>query len=336
MNLESGLISVIMSNYNTPEEYLRESIESILNQTYSNFEFIIVDDCSTDNSLNVIKSYKDNRIIVIENTKNLGLTKSLNKALKQAKGEFVARMDADDISLPTRFEKQVAFLKENPNVIVCGTWCENFGDKTNIVRLGIPDRETYHIYQLFSNYPGIRHPSAMFNNILLSKYNIEYNENYIYAQDYRMWVNCSACSDCAIVPEVLLKYRIHSNAISSAKVEIQEECAKMVMQEQLDKLGLKLPDNWRTIHNDFFLGRKQYLLEQRDWIKSILSANKNRKVYDQSLLEDLLWKKWAETTYFELYRVRGLNKLPILFNLPIRHWTELFKIKNNRKRRCME
>ena len=116
MELKSGLVSVIMSNYNTPEEYLRESIESILNQTYSHIEFIIVDDCSTDNSLNVIKSYKDDRIVLIENTENLGLTKSLNKALKQAKGEFVARMDADDISLPTRFEKQVAFLKQNSDV----------------------------------------------------------------------------------------------------------------------------------------------------------------------------------------------------------------------------
>ena len=317
MELKSGLVSVIMSNYNTPEEYLRESIESILNQTYSHIEFIIVDDCSTDNSLNVIKSYKDARIVLIENTENLGLTKSLNKALKQAKGEFVARMDADDISLPTRFEKQVAFLKQNSDVIVCGTWRENFGDNTYTVKLSIPDRETYRIYQMFSNFPGICHPSAMFNNTLLKKYKIEYNENYIYAQDYRMWISCSACAECANYPEVLLKYRVHSKAISSAKVDIQEDCAKRIMQEQLDKLGLVLPSNWKVIHNDFFLGRKEYLPEQREWIKNIISANKKRKVYDHKLLQDLLWKKWAETTYFQLYKVKGFNKLSVLLNLPI-------------------
>ena len=115
--MTKDLISVVMSNYNTEESYLRASIESILNQTYENFEFIIVDDCSTDNSIDVIESYSDKRIKLIKNKENMGLTKSLNVAIKEAKGEFIARMDADDISLPQRFEKQVEFLtyKDSPS-----------------------------------------------------------------------------------------------------------------------------------------------------------------------------------------------------------------------------
>ena len=167
-----GLVSVIMSNYNTPEDYLRQSIDSILGQTYSNFEFIIVDDASTDGSLAVIESYKDPRIRIIKNSENLGLTKSLNIALDECRGEYIARMDSDDISLPERFEKQVTFLQSNPDVIVCGTWAKYIGNwkaqnSNDGNRRLIPDRETFKIYQLFGNDPNIVHPSAMFNNAKL-------------------------------------------------------------------------------------------------------------------------------------------------------------------------
>ena len=114
--ITKDLISVVMSNYNTDEEYLRAAIESVLNQTYENFEFIIVDDCSTNNSVDVIESYSDKRIKLIKNKGNMGLTKSLNIAIKAAKGEFIARMDADDIALPQRFEKQIEFLKKKSGI----------------------------------------------------------------------------------------------------------------------------------------------------------------------------------------------------------------------------
>ena len=149
--MTKDLISVVMSNYNTDELYLRASIESILNQTYKNFEFIIVDDCSSDNSVSVIESYDDKRIKLIKNPKNMGLTKSLNIAIKAAKGEFIARMDADDISLPQRFEKQVEFLTQNPEYIACGTAIKILGShkEGKIISRTIPDVETFRIYLLF-------------------------------------------------------------------------------------------------------------------------------------------------------------------------------------------
>ena len=148
--MQNDLVSVIMSNYNTPEEFLRASIESVLNQTYSNFEFIIVDDCSTDNSLEIIKSYQDERIVVLENKENLGITKSLNRGLEIAKGEYVARMDADDISFPKRFETQVEYLKNNPQVIVCGTGVELIGDwqgrhSNKLICREIPEKDLFKI-----------------------------------------------------------------------------------------------------------------------------------------------------------------------------------------------
>ena len=221
MEMENGLVSVIMSNYNTSEEYLRASIESVLNQTYSNFEFIIIDDCSTDTSLEIIKSYKDERIVILENSENLGITKSLNKGLSIAKGEFIARMDADDICFPTRFATQVEYLKNHSEVIFCGTGVELIGDwqgkhANKVICREIPEKELFKIYLLFGNYPNIVHPTAMFNNKLLIENSITYDERFSVAQDYKMWVNCCNYGECVNLKETLLYYRVHRGAVSSS------------------------------------------------------------------------------------------------------------------------
>ena len=130
--MSSPAISVIMSVYND-EKYLAKSIESILNQTYSDFEFIIINDGSTDKSMEIIDRYKneDKRVVVV-NQENMGLTKSLNKAIKLSKGKYIARMDSDDISVSNRLEKQIEFLKHNKDYALVGT---------NIVKINISDNE---------------------------------------------------------------------------------------------------------------------------------------------------------------------------------------------------
>lgn len=337
MELQKGLISVIMSNYNTPEEYLREAIESILNQTYSDFEFIIVDDCSTDNSLEIIKSYKDPRISVIKNEVNMGITKSLNRALAVSKGEFVARMDADDICLPERFEKQVEYLKQNREVIVCGTWVELFGNGADAYnekysRKILPEKETLQINLLFGNHMNIIHPTAMFNHKLLKDNNIVYNENYIYAQDYRMWVDCSQKGELKNIPEILFKYRIHNKAVSSDKKSVQTECAKNIMAEQLAWLGLELPEDWEEVHWELLTGRKPYDLRYLEWIKTIIKANKKHKVFNHKKLKKMLWTKWTETSYFAMAKEKKLfNLIRILFRIPAKHMKELWETKKSRE-----
>ncbi len=341
MQLVSGLISVIMSNFNTPEEYLREAIESVLNQTYIDFEFIIIDDCSTDNSLEIIKTYKDERIVVLENDENLGITKSLNRGLKIAKGEYIARMDADDICLPERFEKQVEYLKCNPEVVVCGTGVELFGDGADvhnekIVCKTIPQKDDFQINLLFGNHTNIIHPTAMFNREILVSNNIEYDERYMYAQDYRMWVSCSSVGECANVPQVLLKYRVHKKAVSTHKKDIQNECARNIMAEQLSWLDLTLPGNWEEIHFGFLIGRKKYNIEYKKWIENIISNNKKYKIYNPQKLEKTLWGKWVETSYFALAKERNLfNIIKILFNIPLNYWPELLNIKKSRTKRIV-
>lgn len=335
MELKSGLISVVMSNYNTPEEYLREAIESILNQTYSDFEFIIVDDCSTDNSLEIIESYRDPRIVIIKNEKNLGLTKSLNRAIKSAKGEFIARMDADDISMLERFEKQVEFMKNNPSVIVCGSQTEIFGDgayryKNKFPKTYIPEKELFQINLLFGNHINILNNVAFFRHQVLIDEGILYNEKYPCAQDFRMWVDCSRKGDCQNIDEVLVKYRIHDKAISIDKKDLQTECAKNIMAEQLSWLGLELPEDWETVHWGLLTGRKPFDLRYKKWIKTIISHNKKYNVFNQRKLKKILWNKWTETVYFEFAKAKGFNKIKALLTLPFFCYPDLLRTKKAR------
>lgn len=336
MELQKGLISVIMSNYNTPEVYLCEAIESVLNQTYTDFEFIIVDDCSTDNSLEIISSYKDPRISIIKNEVNMGITQSLNRALAKSKGKYVARMDADDICLPERFQKQVDYLENHPDTIVCGTWVELFGDGASVYHEKysckvLPEREELQINLLFGNHMNIIHPTAMFNHKLLKDNKITYNENYIFAQDYRMWVECAQKGELANVPEVLFKYRIHNKAVSSDKKSIQTECAKNIMAEQLSWLDLELPENWETIHFGLLTGRKPYDLRYKKWIATIVAQNKKYRKYNSKKLKDTLWLKWTEISYFALTREKNLLKTTkILLNVPIKYWKNLLRIRRYR------
>ena len=177
-------ISVIMPNYNTPVDMLTEAVNSILNQTYSNFEFIIVDDCSTNESYNYLKTISDSRIILIRNESNLGVTKSLNIALSHARGKYIARMDSDDISLSNRLEKQFLFMEEFPEIVVCGTYAREIGDGDNNRYRKIPTQKIYQCSVLFGNIYGLIHPSAFFRASILKKNNIWYDENIPAAQDY--------------------------------------------------------------------------------------------------------------------------------------------------------
>ncbi len=339
MTINKGLISVVMSNYNTPEKYLREAIESVLNQTYKKFEFIIIDDCSTDNSLEIIKSYKDDRIIVLENEKNLGITKSLNRGLEIAKGEYIARMDADDICFRNRFEKQVEYLKNNPQVVVCGTSVELIGDwqerhSNKFICREIPEQDLFKVCLLFGNYPNIVHPTAMFNNKIIKENKIKYDERYPVAQDYKMWVTCCNYGEFANLKETLLYYRVHKGAVSSAKTDKQYACALMNMKEQLEAIGIELTVENEEIHYNFLLKRQPYDLQYKKWLEKLILQNKEFKVYNEKFLEDVLWRKWVETSYFALAKERNpLSIIKILTNIPFKYWIELLKIKKGRVKR---
>lgn len=233
-------ISVLMSVYNG-SPYLQESVESILNQTFSDFEFIIIDDCSIDNSRKIIEEYakKDRRITLIVNEENLGLTKSLNKGLKVAKGEYIARQDADDISLPKRLEKEVFVLAKHSDVVLVSCEMEEIDAEGNITGISrrACDSNLVAWHLLFHNHLG-GHSQVMFRReptINLGGY----CEDYRYAQDYELWGRLLKLGKIVILPDVLLKQRSHNKSISNSKKSEQETYVVFQVQHGIQQLTCK-------------------------------------------------------------------------------------------------
>lgn len=244
-------ISVIMSVCNG-EQHLRESIESVLNQSFTNFEFIIVNDGSTDASLEIIKSYADKKIRIINNEENIGLTKSLNKAIKQAQGEYIARQDADDISLPNRLELQFEFLENHPEVALLGTGVYVINENGATI-----EKRIMHPNPKKSLLKGNRfiHGSVMFRKSVIDERGA-YNETLRYSQDYELWLRMSKKYDVRNLTAPLYKLRMHKGSILSRKVEEQQMYAvlarKLAMNEITEQTLLNLqecPSNFYQILN---------------------------------------------------------------------------------------
>ena len=186
MENKSPRVSVVMSVYNRAE-YAKEAIESVLNQTFTDFEFIIFDNGSTDSSSEVIKSFAqaDNRIIFIKNKKNINYTENLVRGFDMARGEYIARMDDDDISQPERFEQQVKYLDSNPQVAVLGSFIKVFGDSGMKSWIDISDSDELEVALNFFN--PICHPAVMIRKSFLTANNLKYNLKELYAEDYCLW-----------------------------------------------------------------------------------------------------------------------------------------------------
>jgi glycosyltransferase involved in cell wall biosynthesis len=211
-NYKNELISVILPVYNG-EKYLKESIESILNQTYTNFEFIIINDGSKDSSLEIIREYeKEDERIVVVSRENKGLIATLNEGIEKAKGKYIARMDQDDISLPERFERQIKVIKNN-NIMVCGTYTKIIDEDGKYIKDGIvPTQHDEIVKKLLECTNPLFHPTVMFKKFD----NIFYNELAHNCEDYELWLKYTEIGKIENLPEYLLKYRIELNSITNS------------------------------------------------------------------------------------------------------------------------
>ena len=221
-----------MPVYNTEESDLRQAIESILCQTYTDFEFIIINDASTNNAEDVILSYNDKRIKYYKNKKNLKLIATANHLLDEAKYEYIARLDSDDWCTPDRLEKQVKYLDENEDVGVLGSFYKNMPDGTTYSIPSNPNETT-----IFSRYCGgcICNSSTMIRKSILDKYNIRYNEGALHAEDMKLWSDISEHCKLANYPEILTFYRISPNGISSQNRQHQAKMSSLILFENIIK-----------------------------------------------------------------------------------------------------
>jgi glycosyltransferase involved in cell wall biosynthesis len=286
LEIRSAKVTVIMPVFNGAE-YLSESIESILSQTWTDFEFLILDDGSTDNSVEIISLFRDDRIRLERNERNIGLTATLNRGLDLARGKFVARMDCDDVSRPDRLERQVRFLESNPQVGVVGSWAEVVDENGSIPTrrlIGKVTRLGNSPHSLATTDPAIRfnllftnilvHSSVMLRNDLLDRHNFRYSEAFKFAEDYEFWVRCSRAFQLALIPEVLVSYRTRSSSVSNLNRQMQREAADRVRLDYLRSLGIKMSRDEEQLHLDItnfnFGGDPNRLLEARNWLSALL------------------------------------------------------------------
>ena len=212
-----------MPVYNTDNAILKQTIESILNQTFTDFEFLIVNDCSTNENVEkIVLEYqqKDNRIKYFMNEKNLGISGTRNKLIDLSQGEYLAVMDHDDISLPNRFEKQVEFLDKNLDVGVVASWYEEF-PKTKVVKYPTND---FDIKLHLMRGCVLLHPSSMIRKKVLIENNLKYEADFSPAEDYCLWIRLIQFTKFANMPEVLFKYRLYNDNTSKKQKNKMSVC----------------------------------------------------------------------------------------------------------------
>lgn len=302
--MDSPLVTILMPVYNA-ELFLKRAMESILNQTYKNIEFLIIDDGSTDNSMAIIKSYQDERIKLIENTKNQGLIYSLNTGLEMASGKYIARMDADDISHRERIQKQCAYMENHINIGILGTFIQ----KENKFKLyANPKLNSNELKAriLFNNI--FNHPTIMFRNSFLKEKNISYNQERKHAEDYNLWMTAIKVTDFAILSEPLLFYENHQNQVSIVFDKEQKASLAKTHQQFFTSLGLSFTSEELEIHRRLFYQdynfTPTFLEDVEKWLLKI-SANKEL----QSIMGVEALQKTTSIVWFEVCTHFATNKI---------------------------
>jgi len=286
------VVTVLMSVYNC-KYFLREAIESVLNQSYHDFEFIIIDDGSDDESKKIISSYPDNRIRFVVNEKNIGLARSLNKGIKLSKGKYIMRMDGDDVSLPYRIESLVSFLENNPQIGLCGSWVKSFGTRKNQVWKYPRHHSEIKSRLIFD--PPFAHPAIMFRKEVLDQNQLQYDESLNTAQDYDLWTRMVDLTQTANLDKVLLKYRIHGQSVTM-KTNHQALDSLNIRAKQISHLKLIPSTEEIQLHEKIsrwdFSFDNQTIWKVSEWLVKLRKANVKIGYFPDPAFTRVISERW--------------------------------------------
>ena len=259
-------VTILLPAYNAAL-YLRDSLDSIMLQAFKDFDVLLIDDGSMDDTSKIAIEYSniDRRIKYYKNEKNIGLIKTLNKGLSLAKGEYIVRMDADDIMFDDRLYKQVKYMDSNPECFVCGGQMEYIGGLTGMAPI-LPQKYEDLLYLSLINCP-LYHPTTIIRNSAIKQFGLKYNDSYKHAEDYKFWSDIifSHPNSIANIKDVVLFYRISNNQITAKYSDEQDLISKIVRRENVQHVlvpyGIKLPEvvNCEIIEKVSSLIRKEHI-----------------------------------------------------------------------------
>lgn len=286
-------ISVIVSVFKVDVDFFIAAIKSIREQTYTNWEMIIINDGDKNNDdsyREYMKLLNDERIKYVCNDFNSGISKCLNQALEMCTGEFIAKMDSDDISLPSRFEEQLSYFVKHPECNVLGTYAMEFGNSNNLlIDFNNYSKKMRNVLLLFRN-AGLIHPSVMIRKSFLDEHNIKYDEDYKKALDYRLWVTCSKFTKINCINKILLLYRRHDTQISTSGKSDQDRFRDIIRTTQLEDLVGELDEKNLEVFLNFCDRKLKY--EDMDQMKKLLElievSNKRKQIYNKFILSGIL------------------------------------------------
>lgn len=275
------MVTVLMPVYNA-SEFLRETMDSILDQTYEEFEFLIINDGSTDSSVNIIESYEDERIRLVHNTENIGLIKTLNKGIEIASGKYIVRMDADDIAEKNRIETQVNFMENNSEVAVAGSNGVMFLSSKPMIKkpTDFPTRYSEIRCKLLFESP-VMHPAVIIRKSVLLENNYRYRDEYKATEDYGLWMEIAKDHKIVNISQKLLRYRIVSSSITNQALKRMNDRIRVMKKIYilgLDYLGVEYSEDELDIHAEIALSSTlkhfQYTKKSIEkWLYKLIDAN---------------------------------------------------------------
>lgn len=273
--------------------HLAAAMDSILSQTLRDFEFIIVDDASTDDSASIVKGYRDPRIHLILSRDRLKLSGALNLGLDQARGTYVARMDADDISLPDRLAVQVQHMEKHIDLGLCGGWIRYFGAQSGVLRRPT-SHEAIQAFSLLDN--PFAHPTVMLRRDLVDHHGLRFNGDYFPTEDFELWTRAMRLFTVTNLPRVLLRYRAHAASLTGSDWSAMDEQAVRIVSAQLAPLRLSPSPESLRFHRQLALGRlvmtAETLGHAEIWLTQLTTANNLTGSFDRAALASVLGDVW--------------------------------------------
>jgi len=315
MSTSAPRVTVFIPVYNR-ERYLAETIDSVLAQSFTDFEVVLVDDGSVDRSIEIIEAYQDPRIRLFRNEKNLGIPRTRNRGLEEARGEFVAILDSDDIMLPTRLQTQVDYFDAHSECVGLGSWSKYINAEGKVIKQ-LCTRPISHkkikVSLLF--HCAIHNRTFMARASVLKE--LGYNNDFARCQDYELLMRLSDFGEFHNLPKRLVLGRKHDEQITFNTSTIGDEKKCLIAADALRKLSIEFTSE--DLRRHICIARPKALTESdsdfflwaADWLQQLLQANRDKRIYDQTAMAQIVFKMWIRIA-IKGWRMPGLPKTYVL------------------------